>query len=208
MATYQSSDVSAGGNATAEQYNDLRADAITAQNIKSGLDAAKSATPAVGDVYYATDTDSFYVCKATNVWSINVIPQCSCVASDILRASADTEKSRAFGTEEAAGVYSRIKEIIISVKGSIRTKFDIKCNVNGKGYGKVYINGIAVGTERVATTSYVTHSQDFSNVDLGDRIQIYWHGSVGSTETVYIDNFRIYYNLSLGYDNTPAVSLN
>lgn len=34
-----------------------------------GLDAAKSATPAVGNIYYATDTVKLYECFATNVWT-------------------------------------------------------------------------------------------------------------------------------------------
>lgn len=36
--------------------------------ITQGLDASKSGTPAIGNVYWATDTKILYVCYATNVW--------------------------------------------------------------------------------------------------------------------------------------------
>jgi hypothetical protein len=39
------------------------------KNIKSGLDASKPATPSVGDIYLATDTNKLYTCKAAGVWS-------------------------------------------------------------------------------------------------------------------------------------------
>ena len=37
--------------------------------IPQGLNAAKSGTPAVGNMYWATDTTTLYVCYATNVWT-------------------------------------------------------------------------------------------------------------------------------------------
>jgi len=39
-----------------------------AKNIKSGADASKPATPAVGDVYIATDTSKLYVCHSAGSW--------------------------------------------------------------------------------------------------------------------------------------------
>lgn len=44
-------------------------DASAVINLQSGLDASKSATPAVGDVYLATDTDKTYVCFTAEEWS-------------------------------------------------------------------------------------------------------------------------------------------
>lgn len=38
-------------------------------NIDFGLDASKSATPAQGDIYFATDTGNRYFCAVTNTWS-------------------------------------------------------------------------------------------------------------------------------------------
>ncbi|GAH58879.1 unnamed protein product, partial [marine sediment metagenome] len=38
--------------------------------IKRGLDASKSATPAVGDIYLATDTDKLYKCIIAEAWTL------------------------------------------------------------------------------------------------------------------------------------------
>jgi hypothetical protein len=38
-------------------------------NLKSGLDASKSASPAVGDVYIATDTSKTYACYTAGAWT-------------------------------------------------------------------------------------------------------------------------------------------
>lgn len=42
---------------------------VEAGSLTSGLDANKSATPSVGDVYLATNTKKLYVCFAVNVWT-------------------------------------------------------------------------------------------------------------------------------------------
>lgn len=42
-------------------------------SISSGLDSAKSATPATGDLYFATDVKKQYICFSTNVWTEVVI---------------------------------------------------------------------------------------------------------------------------------------
>jgi len=52
----------AGLNASSEVIKAIR-------NIKSGLDAAKEASPSVGDAYVATDTDKFYICFSAGVWT-------------------------------------------------------------------------------------------------------------------------------------------
>lgn len=39
-------------------------------NLKSGVDASKSATPAVGDIYVATDTLLVYACYSAESWTI------------------------------------------------------------------------------------------------------------------------------------------
>lgn len=42
-------------------------------NLKSGLDALKSASPDSGDVYLATDTGIFYLCFTLGTWSARFI---------------------------------------------------------------------------------------------------------------------------------------
>jgi hypothetical protein len=42
---------------------------VEASRITCGLDAAKSAFPSKGDVYFATDTKILYLCSATGIWT-------------------------------------------------------------------------------------------------------------------------------------------
>jgi len=44
-------------------------DASLIKFLDGGADAAKTATPAVMQVYVATDTNKFYVCFTVNVWT-------------------------------------------------------------------------------------------------------------------------------------------
>ena len=92
--------------------------------------------------------------------------------------------------------YTKKKEVRVNKNGSIRITFEGKYSSTGVvgGYGRIYINGIAVGTEReFTTTDYVeTASQDF-NVGSGDLVQLYLRAK--STEygtTTYAQNFKIY----------------
>src|SRR3990172_11440961 len=76
------------------------------------------------------------------------------VAGDILRAYADTE-----GTG-ATTVYVKKKEIVLDFGGALRIKFDLKHSGSGTTYGRIYRNGVAVGTERSTTsTTSVTFSE-------------------------------------------------
>ncbi len=58
-------------------------------------------------------------------------------------------------------------------------------------YAKIYINDVAVGTERTdATQTYETYSEDLS-VSVGDEVQLYLK-SVGTPNACYGKNFRVY----------------
>ncbi|MBA7510898.1 hypothetical protein ES705_02887 [subsurface metagenome] len=63
--------------------------------IKRGLDASKSATPAVGDIYLATDTDKLYKCITAEAWTLlkNLDLSGNNVAdlADVSSAGADIE---------------------------------------------------------------------------------------------------------------------
>ncbi len=106
-------------------------------------------------------------------------------AGDYLVAEADKEKS----TSNTS--YTKMKEIVIARKGSLRIKFDMK----GSGvtvYGRIYKNGSPIGTERSTYgVSYTTYSEDISNWDIGDLCQLYTRtGNV--SYPAYIRNFRVY----------------
>lgn len=116
------------------------------------------------------------------------------VASDNLRNSNDTQKSTGSAT------YVKIKEVKLDTqfKGSIRIKFDLKgVEVGVNYYGKIYKNGVAMGTEQTTTgTIYETKSEDFSSIDWasGTLIQVYAHGTWGGGDFAYVKNMRFYYD--------------
>ena len=74
--------------------------------------------------------------------------------------------------------------------GTYRIKFDVKyATGTGGNTAQVYRNGVAKGTLRTPTTTYVTYSEDLSGWSAGDDIQIYLQAANGGT--VYIRNFII-----------------
>jgi hypothetical protein len=112
-------------------------------------------------------------------------------ASDDLIASADTVRN----VSETS--YIEVKRIKVNVFGTLRTYFEM-CAVPYSGYintvyGRVYRNGLAVGTERSTfSTSYVAFTEDISGWMEGDFCQLYAYQSgnyVGPTGS--IRNFRI-----------------
>ena len=120
------------------------------------------------------------------------------IVSDNLKISADTERLQAGETG-----YIKQKEIRIRKEGTIRVKFDLKSTAAAKVYGRIYINSVAVGTEKQHTgTTYATYSEDINivNDDIninGALIQLYIREDVNASNDAYFKNFRIY------YDKTP-----
>ena len=165
-------------------YSNLEANIFStpADSILSGLDADKSGTPSVGDVYYATDTKKLYLCDAVDVWT-GLVGVC---ASDNLKQSADTQRNT------NSSNWTLRKEIQINYSGVIRVKFDLcRDNVNNVFQGQIYINGAGVGRVREGLTTWTTFTEDI-RIGSGDRVQLYLK-SDGSNR-IYCRNFRIYYD--------------
>jgi len=111
------------------------------------------------------------------------------VASDTLVVSADTERS-----EVSSATYAKVKEVLVRTQGTIRVKFDLKKDGTNTALGRIYINGVAVGTERdTNSTSYVNYSEDIS-VEANDLVQLYIKPSANDVNKyAYTQNFRFYY---------------
>ena len=63
--------------------------------------------------------------------------------------------------------------------GTIRVKFEMgHMRADGTVYARIYVNGAAVGTERIVTGSHKEFSEDIS-VNAGDTIEIYSYVSQG-----------------------------
>jgi len=109
-------------------------------------------------------------------------------ASDSLKWSADTEQT------ETSNAWTLKKEIKIRTKWVVRVKFDLKDNDPWIPWlATIYINWITIWTERSATDTYVTHSEDIT-VEPDDLVQLYVDDN-DSLWLTYIRNFRIYYDI-------------
>ena len=114
------------------------------------------------------------------------------VASNILRHSHDVQATTNSVT------YAVVKTITadLRIAGTIRIKFGLASATEPYTvYGKIYKNGVAIGTEHSITGPWGTTVSEDLNVTLnpGDQIQIY-----GKTSNVgiacRITNFRIYFD--------------
>lgn len=78
--------------------------------------------------------------------------------------------------------YTKVKEVRVGDAGTITVDFTLKNTVfGGTQYGRIYKNGVAVGTERsVGGTTTTTFSENIT-VAVGDLIQLYskYAGSSG-----------------------------
>lgn len=107
-------------------------------------------------------------------------------AGDILNSSADVE------TGTSSLTYVKLKEIqTIGYSGVCRIKFDMHCGVlSNTASGRVYKNGVAVGTEHSSDTdAYQTFSEDIGGFLADDLIQLYSKNAMGNMNK--IRNFRI-----------------
>ena len=103
--------------------------------------------------------------------------------------SSDTE------TNTSSDTYAKVKEIEIAKGGILTIKFDMNTN-NGDypSYGRIYVNGVAAGTERITdSTDYVTYTENISGLVAGDLVQLYCkHPTGGAGDNTFVRNFRFY----------------
>ena len=117
-----------------------------------------------------------------NMWSFNEYFR----AGDNLLWSDDTTENENNGTPV------KHKAQKIQAGGTLRIKFDLRKNVDGTAYGRVYKDGSPVGTEQDTTSStFVTFSEDIAGWEDGDDIELWiWYSG---TDFAYVENFRVYY---------------
>ena len=97
--------------------------------------------------------------------------------------------------------YTKKKEVLLVVPGRYRVKFDLKSpgDAAHAARGRIYVNGIAVGTERsTVSTTYVTYSEDI-DVVTDDLVQLYLMNTTAGQLAVAA-NFRVcgYYLIGVG----------
>lgn len=111
------------------------------------------------------------------------------IASDTLKASADTQRA------ETGVNYVKKKEIQFKgfYSGVIRVKFSLCGGGAGTlGYGRIYVNGVAVGTERSINSTCAVFSEDIT-VNQDDLVQLYIKSQTNGM-SASCSNFRLYYD--------------
>jgi len=89
-----------------------------------------------------------------------------------------------------AASYTKVKEIVVTRTGTLRVSFALAAGAGINAYGRVYRNGVAVGTARNTTsTTPETYSEDISGWGPNDLCQIYAYTSGGLAK---VTNFRLY----------------
>ena len=114
--------------------------------------------------------------------------------------SADTEQTSSIGLTS----YTKVKEIDVAINGTYSIYFELRTpNPAGPAYGRIYVNGIAVGTERsTSSTAYVAYAEDIV-ITSHDLVQLYYHTT--GANTALIKNFRIRYGVGNGLTNTVVL---
>lgn len=112
---------------------------------------------------------------------------------DLQRATSATTYTVASSTSEvstSATSYTKLKEIYVPYGGTFSVYFEIKIDNGSGGRGRIYVNGVATGTERSSgSTSYAGYSENIT-VSAESLIQIYAYFVSGGA-TTYIQNFLI-----------------
>ena len=137
-----------------------------------------------------TDTDVPGEAYFDGIFLMLGISATAVTAGDSLMCANDAEYT---GTTTTS--YVKKKEIQIDKNAvSLRVKFDLFDTSSGLAYGKIYLNGVATGTERSNNSQvYVTYSQDFTGPFFpGDLFQLYLKDDGGPE--AHCKNFRIYEN--------------
>lgn len=115
-------------------------------------------------------------------------------ASNTVQYSSDAEAS----TGSYSYVLLKTLTMTDNYTGSWRIVFDVKSsNASNAAYGKVYKNGVAYGNFiETYSTTYVTHSEDFSNISIsnGDTIEL-WSTIMPVSQTASVRNFRVEFTL-------------
>jgi len=109
------------------------------------------------------------------------------IGSDIVAASNDAVKAAKYPASGGYGISKEIKSRF-PISLTLRISFEMKNDSGGQPtYGKIYIDGVAAGTERYTTSaSYQTYTEDIV-VPAGALIQLYSYNDTASS----LRNFRV-----------------
>lgn len=143
-------------------------------------------SPVACQFFYREDQEILYQRNyANDTWNaIAGVAQYS--DSTLIETTAATERTT------NSGSYVKLKEFSPLIRGgTITIKWEMKGSGGSSARSKVYVNDIAVGTEKLTTeTTYQTETETGLTVAPGDIVQIYGLKDAASG-TTYIQNAEI-----------------
>ena len=133
-------------------------------------------SPNEGDFFYRTDLDNVYVYDGSS-WDAQ---------SGLTNYTVGNYKILPNPTKLVASnytTYTKIAEIYLPRAGDLRVKFWIAASGGATTYGRIYRNGVAVGTEQTTSSAVGTQfSEDITGWASGDLLQLYTKISTGAQE--------------------------
>jgi len=135
--------------------------------------------------------------------------------SELVNGAVSNAKMRnaAYGTNDIIAsvnecfttgtTYVKCKEFYIPFAGTYKMSFKMY-NFDAKiSYGRIYVNGVAVGTEKTTTSgSFVTFDQSIT-IAAGALVQLYFKEQSGGSYGAYVKDFIISESLPI----TPDIKL-
>ncbi len=145
--------------------------------------------------------------KLKTVTDVINLPESNFQLGDVLHGYNDAVKTAA----AEVTTYTLMKEMKVTSKKTIvglRVSFDLRM-LSSSGanfaYAKLYKNGVAIGTERTSngdSAVWTTFTEDFTNFQTGDLLQIYLKETAGG-QRGELRNMRVYFVESY-FENTLA----
>jgi len=97
-------------------------------------------------------------------------------------------------TQTDVVAYQKEKETVMAYSGRFRVTWEMKreSQTGNTAYGKIYVNDVAVGTERTTVSlTYVEVTAEDFQLKAGDLLQLYVHGAGASVPVVSVQNLKI-----------------
>ena len=152
-------------------------------------------TTVKGKVKLATESEATDATSTTSVVTAEYLWTFWCIASDTVRASADTEVSRSSWNVWSYTKYKEIEITDIPKGWTIRVTYKWKREDNNPFWDWIFSlrkNWTELYNDSSDSTSYITYTYDIS-VNNWDLIQLYLSNDA-SSYIVYAENFRISYD--------------
>lgn len=122
----------------------------------------------------------------------NIVARVIAIGDDLL-ASNDADKNVGLTT-----TYWKVKEFTIVADAYPVARMRIKFTLNDNGgsgvYGKIYRNGVAIGTERTIATAVdteFTEDFNFSDLRIMDTIELWGKNASVVGSSGFVKNFRL-----------------